>query len=150
MKNWLLFILFSTMSYSEVQSQNADAVVSHALREVQIQLAKEYSKELSKSLPKFTEYLIENTLFYETPKARNIRSSSFSFSFPNNPCILKWGPVKLRRCRKKIALLRVADDLVRDIPATNTSYTPKSAVQSNIMVKTNSILKDINTELLKH
>lgn len=150
MKNWFFIFLSSVINFSEAKSQNADAVISHALREVQIRLAKEYNKELTRSIPKFTEYSIENTVFYEATKARNIRSSSFSFTFPSNPCISKWGPVKQLRCQKKIDLLRVADRLARDIPITSTSYSPKSAVQSNIMIKTGSILRDINTELLKH
>jgi hypothetical protein len=150
MKNCFFIILFSILSLPNAKSQNPDAVVSHALREVQIQLAKEYSKELTRGIPKFTEYAVENTFFYEATKARTRNSSSFSFDFPSNPCISKWGPLKLARCLEKINLLRTVNSLVRDVPTTSTSYSPKSAVQSNIMVKTNSILRDINTELLKH
>jgi hypothetical protein len=150
MKNCFFIILFSILSLTKAKSQNPDAVISHALREVQIQLAKEYSKELTRSIPKFTEYAVVNTIFYEATKARTSDSSSFSFDFPSNPCIFKWGPLKLARCLEKINLLRTVNRLVRDIPVTSTSYSPKSAVQSNVMVKTNSILRDINTELLKH
>jgi hypothetical protein len=150
MKNLFLILILSILSFSKTNSQNADAVVSHGLREVQIQLAKEYNKELTRSIPKFTEYTLVNTIFYEATKARSRNSSSFSFTFPKSPCISKWGPLKKLRCNKKINLLRVADALVRKIPTTRTSYSPKSAVQSNVMVKTSSVLREINTELLKH
>ena len=131
-------------------SQTADVAISYVLREVQISLAKEYNKELGKSLIKFTEYSAENLVFYETTKLGSTRASTYLFTFPTNPCISKWGPLKFSRCQKKITLLNEANTLVRLIPMTNTTYTPKSAVQSRIMVKTNTILKNINKELLKH
>lgn len=137
--------------------QTIDVAISYILREVQIHLAKEYNKELSRSLPKFTEYAAENTVFYKATKIGSTKPSSFSVTFPVNPCWnptnprkIPLNPLKVSRCRQKINLLRSADRLVRLTPLLTTSYTPKSAVQSNIMVKTNSILRDINTELLKH
>lgn len=145
------------MLTSNVMSQTADIAISYILREVQIQLAKEYKKELTRSFPKFTEYALESTVFYEATKTRTTKTSSFSYTFPVNPCWnpknplkMPFNPLKIKRCRQKIRLLKFADRLVRSIPLTSTTYTPKSAVQSNIMVKTNSILRDLNKELLKH
>ncbi len=150
MKNILSFYLFLTIGIPLVRSQTPDVAISYVLREIQIQLAKEYNKELSKSLPKFTEYSIENTVFHKATKTGSNRPSSFFYTFPNNPCITKWGPLKLSRCRMKIALLRRADRLARAIPLTPTTYSSTSAVKNRIMVKTNSILKEINKELLNY
>lgn len=153
MKSYFFVFLFFAVGLPRAMSQTADIAISYVLREVQIHLAKEYNKELSRSLPKFTEYSIENALFYRATKTGSIRGSSFLYTFPTNPCatiLLPINPLKLTRCRKKIKLLKFADRLVRSIPLTTTEYTPKSAVQSNIMVKTNSILRDINIKLLKH
>lgn len=131
-------------------SQNVDVAVSYLLREAQIYLAKTYSSDIGKSIKKYTEYAATNTTFYELTGIYTNTSSSFDFKFPRNPCITSWGPIKHNRCRKKINLLEDAKELVEDIVTTNTNHPPKSAVQNQIILKANSILRDINKELLNH
>ena len=157
MKTYFLFFLFFTIGIPKGMTQTSDIAISYILREAQIHLAKEYNKELTRSLPKFTEYAAENTTFYKLTKIGSTKPNSFVVNFPKNPCWnplnplkMPFNPLKVSRCRKKINLLRFADKLVRSTPSLTSSYTPKSAEHSNIMVKTNSILRDINTELLKH
>ena len=157
MKTYFLVFIFFTMGISKLMSQTPDVAISYVLREIQIHLAKEYNKELTRSLPRFIEYATESAVFYKATKISSKKSSSFFVIFPVNPCWnptnplkMPLNPLKVSRCRKKINLLRFADRLVRLTPLLTTSYASKSAVQSNIMVKTNSILRDINTELLQH
>lgn len=157
MKTYFLVFIFFIIGTSKLMSQTYDVAISYVLREVQIHLAKEYNKELARSLPKFTQYALKSAIFYKTTKITSKKSSSFLVTFPTNPCWdplnplkMPLNPLKVTRCRKKIDLLRSAYSLVRKTPLLTTSYTSKSAVQSNIMVKTNSILRDINTELLQH
>lgn len=157
MKTYFLFFLFFTIGIPKGMTQTPDVAISYVLRELQIHLAKEYNKELNRSLTKFTEYATESSVFYLATKIGSTKQNSFVVNFPINPCWnptnplkMPLNPLKVRRCRQKIDLLRFADRLVKSTPLLTTSYTPKSAVQSNIMVKTNSILRDINTELLKH
>lgn len=150
-KNFFIFLFFTTGAL-KVMSQTPDVAISYGLREYQIILAQEYNKELSKSLPKFAEYVVENTIFYEATKTGTAKASSFTYNFPANPCsgTKYWGPIKLSRCRKKIALLKLADELVRSIPSTSTTYSTISAVNSRITLKASSILRDINKELLNN
>lgn len=157
MKTNFLVFLFFIIGIPKGMTQTADIAISYTLREVQIYLAKEYNKELTRSSKKFTVYSSANATFYEFTKIGSRKPNSFVVDFPINPCWnptnplkMPLNPLKVRRCRQKIALLRFADRLVRSTPILITSYTPKSAVQSNIMVKSNSILRDINKELLKH
>ena len=135
---------------SKVFSQTIDIAISYGLREVQIHLAKQYNKELTRSLTAFTENLAENSTFCKATKTGVPRPSSFVFLFPTSPCIKKWGPLKLIRCKKKINLLRSANGLVTAIPLLPTIHKSNNSVQSRIRVKTSAILKDINKELLKH
>jgi hypothetical protein len=151
MRNSFLFFIFFIIGIPKVMSQNPDVAASYIAREIQIILAQEYNKELSNSLPKFIEYAVENAIFYEATKTGTTKPSSFMYSFPTDVCnsSKNWGPIKLGRCRKKIALLRLTDKLVRSIPLTNTDYNAISAVKSRIVLKASSILRDINKELLK-
>lgn len=153
MKNFPLYlVLFFTIGGFRVMSQTPDVAISYGLREYQIYLAKEYNEELSKSLKKFIEYSILNTTFYKLTTIGETKTSSFAFTFPSNPCgnYKYWGPLKLRRCREKIELLKLTDKLVRSIPKTDTDYSQISTVRSRITIKTSSILRDIDTELLKN
>lgn len=157
MKTFFLFFIFFTVGVSKVMTQTPDVAISYILREVQIKLAKQYNKELNKSKSKFSEYTLINTGFYIATKTGSRTPSSFDIAFPTNPCWdptnplkMPLNPLKVRRCRQKIKLLRFADRLVRSSPLITTSYPTKNAVRSNIMVKTNSILRDINTQLLEH
>lgn len=149
MKN-IVFILL--LHASILRPQTPDVALSYALRELQIEYAKKYEKELSKSLPKFSVYAMENTLFYEATAVPSIKITSFSVAFPQNPCSdsKNWGPIKLRRCRVKIALLKQTDKLVRSIAETETDFKPIRAVQSRIVLKASSLLKTIHIELLKN
>ncbi|MFB3390088.1 hypothetical protein [Flavobacterium sp. LAR06] len=152
MKNSFCVLLFFITGVSKVMSQTADITYSYILREIQIVLAEEYNKELSRSLPKFTEYVLENTFFYQATKIGETRRSSFSFTFPIDPCgnTIYLNPLKKTRCEKKIAFLRLTDELVKSIPLTNTNYNPETAVKNRITVKVSSILRDINKELLNN
>lgn len=141
----------------KISSQSGDIAISYILRELQIQLAKEYDKELSRSLAKFTEYLTVNTVFYNATKLGTPASSAFNFDFPKEPCKRKWGPlivpmgpIALMRCKKKFNLLEEAYLLVGSIPISSTSYPTKSAVRSRIRIKTSTIRKNINKEVLNH
>ncbi|MCX2681926.1 hypothetical protein OOZ15_18385 [Galbibacter sp. EGI 63066] len=145
MRKYSMIFMFCILGITKIMSQTPDVAVSYALREIQILLAKQYDRELRKNLPLFSEYLATNTIFYETTKSRSVRAPSLTYySFPTNPCIGKWGPIKRNRCIKKVELLRRAKELVSVIPVTATKFTPKSAVQSRVMVKVNSILKEIH------
>ena len=135
---------------SKVFSQTIDIAISYGLREVQIYLAKQYNRELTRSVPVFSENVVENSTFYVATKTGVPRPSSFIPIFPTNPCGTKWGPLKLSRCRSKIALLRHAEGLVTPIPLLLTIHRSNSSVQSRIRVKTSAILKNISKELLKH
>lgn len=150
-KSFFIF-LFSATGALKVMAQTADVGISYGLREYQIILAQEYNEELSKSWPKFTEYALENTSFYEATKTGTARASSFKYDFPSDPCsgIKYLFPIKASRCRKKIALLTLADKIVRSIPSTSTSYSTISAVNTRITLKASSILRDINKELLNN
>lgn len=150
MKN--VFFIFFLVAVTKGMSQTADVSISYALREVQIDLAKKYNKELSSTLKKVSEYYALNLGAYQATRIRGNRESSFMYSFPSDPCsgYKNWGPLKFNRCRKKIALLKVADKLVRDIPSTSTSYSDISTVNSRITFRASSILRDINKELLKN
>lgn len=154
MKNFFIFLFFMT-TVSKVLSQTADVGTSYILREIQIVLAEEYNKELSKSLPKFSEYVAENVIFYQATKTGVSRLSSFSVTFPTNPCgvtnnIGYLNPLKKTRCEKKNSLLRLTNQLVISIQSTKTDYNPVSAVKSRITLKASSILRDINKELLNN
>ena len=149
MKTTCIYIFFLLNSY-HVLSQNIDVTVSYVMRELQIYLAKWYSSDLNESISKYTEYAATSATFYKLTGTYTNTSSSFDFEFPRNPCITSWGPIKYNRCRNKINLLEDAKELVEDIVTTNTNHPPKSAVQNQIILKANSILRDINKELLNH
>jgi hypothetical protein len=149
----------------KISSQNLDVAVSFVLREVQIHLAKEYEKEVKKSRTKFLDYFAKNTAFYYATKGtRRPSSSSYILNYPTKPCTRKWHPVYLPinpinlpmwpiekfNCKLKIKLLKAVDSLVNSIQRQPTLYSPKNAVLSRIVVKTNAILKNIDIELLKH
>jgi hypothetical protein len=149
----------------KISSQNLDVAVSYVAREVQILLAKEYEEEVKKSMKKFRDYAVLNTgLYYATKGTRRPSSSSYILKIPAKPCTRKWDPVYLPinpinlpmwpfekfKCNLKIDLLEQVALLVNNIQRQPTLYSPKSAVLSRIVVKTNAILKNIDIELLKH
>jgi len=146
----------------KISSQNPDLVLSYVAREVQINLAKKYKKEVKESSKKFLEYASINLVLYEAIPLGTTRPSSYKLNVPKNPCYeIIWRYLKLKtntitsaitstRCDEKIDLLRAVEILLNEIQTSPTLYRPKSAVSSRIMVKKNAILKNMNIELLKH
>ena len=165
MKMSLYLFMILVLGVFKISSQNLDVAVSYVLREVQIHLAKEYEKEVKESMKKFVKYTFLNTAFYyATQGTRRPSSSSYILNIPDNLCTRKWDPVYLPintiklpmwpiekfKCKLKINLLNQVALLVNKIQRRPTLYSPKSAVLSRIVVKTNAILKNIDIELLKH
>jgi hypothetical protein len=149
MKMSLYLFTILVLGVFKISSQNPDVAISYLTRIYQQKLANDYNKELSNSLKNFLEYTLINTAMYSATKLGTPRRSTFRSEY-ENLCSRKWGILKKSRCEKKIRLLKNVDFLVRQIPTTHTLYTPKSAVLSRIMVKTNSILKNINKEVLNN
>lgn len=165
MKMSLYLFMILVLGVFKISSQNLDVAVSYVARELQIHLAKEYEKEVKKSRTKFLDYFAKNTAFYYATKGtRRPSSISYILNIPDNLCTRKWDPVYLPintiklpmwpiekfNCKLKIKLLKKVDLLVNNIQRRRTLYSPKSAVLSRIVVKTNAILKNIDIELLKH
>jgi hypothetical protein len=165
MKMSLYLFMILVLGVFKISSQNPDVAVSYVARELQIHLAKEYEKEVKKSMKEFRDYAVLNTgFYYATQGTRRPSSSSYNFKIPANPCTRKWDPVYLPintiklpmwpfekyKCKLKINLLDQVALLVNNIQRRPTLYSPKSAVLSRIVVKTNAILKNIDIELLKH